>query len=232
MINLRLDPVAVTRGFALVVAALTVANGVGLVVYFTAGGYGDLGELFDVGLEGNIPTFYSGVALLISGALAWLHGLQARTAGDSWYRYWFGLAVVMAFLGVDDAVVIHEHFSDLFERFMTPEGVLYYLWVVPYSLLTLVFVAIYAQFLMSLPMATARRIVVAGAVFVAGALGVEMIGAGVADALSSSSLQFSVLYSIEELLEMTGVVLFIRALLLHGAGDGGVWQIDIRAVDG
>lgn len=232
MINLRLDPAAVTRGFALVVAALTLANAVALTVYFTAGGYGDLGELFDVGIEGNIPTFYSGVALLISGALAWLHGIQARMTGDSWHHYWFGLAVVMTFLGVDDAVVIHEHFSDFFEHFMTPEGVLYYLWVVPYSLLTLVFVAVYAQFLMSLPLATARRMVVAGAVFVAGALGVEMIGAAVADALSSSSVQFSILYSVEELLEMTGVVLFIRALLLHGAPDGGLWYIDIRTGDG
>ncbi len=58
-----------------------------------------------------------------------------------------------------------------------------------------------------------------------GVIGVEMLGAREADLHGTDTVLYCVLYTIEELLEMLGIVVFIHALLSHivdEAGDEGV----------
>lgn len=225
--TLDLSPKGVALRFSGVVATLTFLHSVALYVYFSRGGYGELGAYFDLGIEANVPTLYSAIALLVSATLLWVHGVESRTADDGEHRYWFGLAAVMAFLGVDEGIVIHEHLSGFFERFMVAEGLLYYLWVVPYGVAFLLFGLAYLGFLRRLPRRTTGLFVLAGGVFVGGAVGVEMLSAQAGELLGTESLRFSILYTIEEFLEMTGIVVFIYALLAHGADQAGVWTIRI-----
>jgi hypothetical protein len=222
-----LQPRTMALRFFAVVAALTTANGIGLFFYHYLGGYGELGEYFDLALEGNIPTLYSAVAILLSAVLLWVHGLESRRANDGQHRYWFALAAIMAFLGVDEAVVIHEQFSTLLERFLEPGGLFYFLWVIPYGIGTVLLGLVFLRFLLRLPRRTARLFVVAGAIFVLGAIAVEMVSARAAELHGTASLRYSLLYTLEEFLEMTGIVVFIYALLDHGARGDEPWTIRI-----
>jgi len=57
--------------------------------------------------------------------------------------------------------------------------------------------------------------IMAGVIFLTGALGVEMLGAREADVYGYDTVIYGFLYSLEEMLEMLGVVLFIYALLSY-----------------
>ena len=220
-------PRTVAFRFFGVVLFLSAMNVFVQVIYYTRGGYGDFGEYWDVGIEGNIPTLYSAVAILISATLVWLHGLESRRSGDGLQTYWFVLAAVMAFLGVDEATAIHEQLTSIVALFVEREGFLYFPWVIPYSALAAVFGLLYVRFLLALPRPTSRLFVAAAAVYIGGAVLVEMVSARTGQLQGTSSLPYAVLYSIEEFLEMTGIVIFIYALLRHGAAGREAWTIRI-----
>ena len=57
--------------------------------------------------------------------------------------------------------------------------------------------------------------------FLIGALGVEMLGAREADLHGHSTITYCVLFTVEEMLEMLGIILFIYALLRHLAAETG-----------
>ena len=61
----------------------------------------------------------------------------------------------------------------------------YSVWVLPYSMVMLVITVLYARFILSLPASTRRRFIVAGAEFLSGALGLEIVGGLYYEALGS-----------------------------------------------
>ncbi len=87
--------------------------------------------------------------------------------------------------------------------------------VIPYGIATLVFILVYLRFVLYLPRSTGVLFVIAGSIFLTGALGIELISANEADINSTESVMYCVLYTIEELFEMLGIAVFIYALLGH-----------------
>ncbi|HRC44905.1 MAG TPA: hypothetical protein PLT27_12705, partial [Nitrospira sp.] len=69
-------------------------------------------------------------------------------------------------------------------------------------------------FLLSLPRHVMYRFVSAGAVYVAGCVGLEMLGGMRFEQFGKDPLYIA-FATLEELMEMTGIVLFIRALILY-----------------
>ncbi len=80
---------------------------------------------------------------------------------------------------------------------------------------------VYSKFVWALRKETRTQVVMAGVIFVSGALGVEMLGAREADLNGYDTVTYCVLYSLEEMLEMLGIILFIYALLSHLAREPG-----------
>lgn len=217
MTELKVDPKQVAMVLLWIVMILSLMNGALLALYFYFGesALDDFIEYFDFGIEGNIPTLYSAVALLISSALL------ALIARLNWQRpggrrgHWLGLSVIFLFLALDEGTAIHEILSDLLELYIPAEGPLYFLWVIPYGIASLALAVIYMRFVWGLPRPTRLRFILAGSLFLAGALGVEMLGAMAADEGGYDTVLYTVLYSVEELFEMLGIVLFIYALLSY-----------------
>lgn len=189
------------------------ALAIGLKTRFD-GEYYRFTEFFDVGIEGNIPTVYSTLQLGLAAAVSALIAVviakqQGRDSG-----YWYGLAVAFLFLSFDEGATIHEtvgRYTELwFENLVT--GYLYFIWVIPYGIAVMWFAAAYFPFLLRLPKRTAIGLVVSGAIFVGGAIGVEAISAAVNEAafqLERRPLEYYLLYSLEEFIEMFGIALFI-----------------------
>jgi hypothetical protein len=135
--------------------------------------------------------------------------------------YWLGLTILFLFLALDEGTAIHEEVGTFLERYMEARGMLYFLWVVPYGIATLLLGLAYLKFVWELPKDTRVRFVVAGVIFLGGALGVEMLGAREADLHGYETVTYCVLYSLEEMLEMLGIIIFIYALLSHLASEIG-----------
>ena len=162
--------------------------------------------LFTFGRESNIPTWYTAVLLLASAGAAFLC-LQADGAGRR-RRYWTGLVIIFLYLSVDEAAEIHELVGRL-ATFIKATGVLYYRWVLPFGLLALAIGCVYLRFLFLLPRDVALLFFVGGVLYVAGAIGFEILGALEAEAFRYRNLPMLVYVTIEETFEMGGPSLFL-----------------------
>ncbi len=165
--------------------------------------------------ELNVPTAYQALTLLAAASLLLLIGDARRRERATDATAWFGLAAIFGLLAADEVFQLHEKLKAplLFLRSYSPA--LRYGWVavgLPFALLVGL---LYARFLFRLPRATAARFVLAGALFVGGAVGMEMAAGALSDALGRDNLRWVMLGTFEEAMEMSGVALFIVALLRH-----------------
>ncbi len=216
-----------------IIAVLTVIHSIVLFLYFYWEDdyvYG-LVDLFDFDIEGNFPTFYSAVALLLAT------GLLALTTHINWNReggnrsYWLLLACLFLFLTFDEATAIHEAIGGFFENYMDATGFLYFMWVVPYGVAVLVLGALFLKFVIGLPAQTRNHFIAAGIIFLSGAMGLEVFGAREADLNGVETITYCVLYTFEELLEMLGIVLFIYALACNLTDEFGRISFVLQSAD-
>lgn len=182
--------------------------------------------LFDLNGEANIPSVYSALAIWFSASLLWYIFMRKKREGNKQAICWRGLSFVFIFLGMDELTQIHEKLKtgqQFLSKFINlPESYLY--WTVFYGVALLVFSIWIFRFYWQLPRATRIRFTIAGITYIAGALGMEIVGGYYERFVLGSPYDTSVglpalgmggLILVEEGLEMIGIVLFIRAILLY-----------------
>lgn len=169
---------------------------------------------FSVAGEGKLPTFYSGVTLLAAAALLGLIAAHQQSRGG-FRLHWAGLGGIFALMAMDEMVVIHELSSGVLRSYFSiTGGPLYHAWVMP-ALAFLAFLAIaYFRFVTALPARSRTLFVTAGVIYVGGALGMEMVGSAY-NAAHGHDLAYGVISTVEEVLEMSGIVLFLYGLMDH-----------------
>lgn len=171
---------------------------------------------FDINQEGNVPTLLSVVLLAITGGLLLIIARARKRDAAPFAVHWRILALIFFFMAIDEAFGIHELLIQPLRSALNAEGFLYFAWVLPGSVLVLVFAVAYLKFLVHLPKKVAALVAIAGVVYVAGALGMEMIGGhyyAVHD--RPQDVVYVLLTTIEEVLEMVGVAIFIHALATY-----------------
>lgn len=199
----------------IIILFLEIANIIGLVYYFNDNNIGWLTNLFNIRTEGNIPAYYSSVTILIASFLLGFISLFRKISGLS-YSLWLMLSIIFFYLSVDEAVQLHERVGAMIDSNFDLEGYLSWGWVIPYGLLFIVFATVYFfKFLPQLPKKIFWLFIISGAIYVIGAIGVEMLGAKNYNSDNFSETINAVCYSIEEFLEMMGIALFIYSLLLY-----------------
>lgn len=170
-----------------------------------------------VGAEASLPTWFSVLNLtLASGLAAVLAG--AAHGHTRWLAVFWGLlAALMLLLSIDESVQIHEQLLEQGASLAPGLPALHsHGWVVLGALFVIAAGALFVPFLIRLPRLLMVRLVVAGGLFVFGALGVESFGA-VADYydwLEREDLAYELRRVVEEGCEMFGIVLFNRALYI------------------
>lgn len=175
-----------------------------------------LTKLFDVDGEDNIPAFFSFAIMMYAVALLGYIAMHRRSVDRPRTAYWAGLAAVFTYLAIDEGFEIHERISKMSASWIGAHELTLYAWLVPYALMGIAFLAVYARFLLQLPRLDALRILRAGIVYVAGAGVAEAIGAVYVHIYHTEhALGYDVETAIEESLEMAGVILFIYALLKY-----------------
>lgn len=202
-----------------------------------------LAEKFDLDVEANFPSVYSGIILAFSALLLFIISRLEKLHQSKYSRSWTTLSGIFLVLAIDEVVSLHELFVvEPLRKSMGLSGIFYFAWVLPASIMLVVFVVAFFKFLMDLNWKTRMQFILAGTIFVLGAVGCEMIGGYVAEGYfeakaigaevpRSSVYIYNILVVVEEGLEMLGVVLFVYALLTyinqrHGIREV-VWQFPV-----
>jgi MFS family permease len=165
--------------------------------------------------EANIPTYFSSVILLMAGALLALIASMKKLIGDRWTMHWKILAVGFVLMSVDESAVLHEMFNKPLAKLGSFSGYLAFGWVLMGMAIALLLAVTYSRFLWALPAAVRRGFVMSAVIFLGGALGTEMVGARLAidPEVGTASLAYMMLVTIEESMEMLGIILFISVLV-------------------
>jgi hypothetical protein len=188
-------------------------------------------RLFDVGEERSIPTWFESVQFLLCSILLAVIAVAKRQHNDQYSLHWSVLSIILLLLSLDEVASIHEAIGQELERLLhnttgfNPSGAISFFWVVPGAAFVFIVLLAYLRFLAHLPQTTRRLFLFAGALFVLGALGIEMLSAQVVslsggeDNWESASAIPKILVglqtSIEEMFEMLGLAAFVYALLAY-----------------
>lgn len=178
-------------------------------------GLNSLVKLTNVDGENSLPSWYSAVLLALCSAS--LYGVYKLERGSK-RRYagsWLGLAVVFLALSVDETIQIHELVGDILQERFSFSGFLYFAWVIPGVLFVIAFTAVYLRFFLELPTRTRYLALGAGVLYLAGALGVEVMTARYVSSYGNETLSYAALSTLEELLELVGASLFLYTLLAY-----------------
>ncbi|MDI1429634.1 hypothetical protein [Polyangium sorediatum] len=166
--------------------------------------------------EGNVPTFYTAALLGLTSLLLALAAAATRRAGERFVAHWWGLSAGFAYIAVDEVFEFHE----MAGTFVELSGVLYFSWVIPAAVVVLLVGLVYVPFLRHLPLRTRIRFLVAGAIYVGGAVGMELPLGYWTEKKGMHNLGYGLLDAVEESLEMLGINLFVLWLVDHLAEKG------------
>lgn len=215
--DLVIRPRQVVRFFIWVVILLTLAHLGGLFSTFVLGYDRIFGiiPMFTLNREQNIPAFYSSLTLLFCGLLLAIIAAGKKKNRGAYLYHWAGLSALFVFLSMDEALAIHEGTTRPLRSALNTGGLLFYAWVIPYAIGLVILGLVYFKFFAHLPRKTLILFLIAFIVFVSGAIGMELIGGPIDWQYGRDSPLYALVSTIEEVLEMSGVVIFIYALLAY-----------------
>lgn len=192
-----------------------------------------LGHLFNLATDVSIPAWYSSATLLLCSLLLGIIYLAKRRNAERFALHWAVLSLIFLYLSIDEAAQIHEIIGVTLSQKVTgnTHGFIHYTWVllgIPFVLLV---AAGYLKFLLHLPRKTMCLFILAGVTYVGGALITDMINGRQADLHGPGTLTYQMTTVAEEFLEMTGIVVFIYALLTYMSSEVRIVRINFEQQD-
>ena len=198
-------------------------------------------QLVDLDLEANLPTLFNVLLFVMGSALFLLHGKAAEPKARRGWFVMAGVFLFLSldegsqihekFMLITLKLMNHGSTSGHF-------GWLYQAWVIPYGLAIIVLGLVLLRWFLRLPPKLQRGLFISGCVYVFGAVFLEMAGGKVIESLTlpikPPSLypwmpcevypdpfycwiymepRYIALYTMEEMGEMTGLIMCIRVLL-------------------
>lgn len=179
-----------------------------------------LSTLFYVDKEQNIPTAFSSLLLLFTACIL-LRITLSMWKNKEAFSHWLVLSCGFLFMSIDEYFSFHERLigpvHKLVQNLLNVEnvGILRFAWVIPGIVLVGLLLVYFWNFLHSLPQQTKKFFIVSASIYLSGAIGMELIGGGFFEAYGVDNLAYSMIATVEESLEMAGVILFIWTLLKY-----------------
>lgn len=183
---------------------------------------------FDLGGELTVAAWLSSVLMLACAGVLWHIAQLRRAVGDPYTRHWAVLGLIFVGLSIDEMVAFHEMTINPLRAALNGSGVFLYTWVV----LGIGFVAVvglaYLRFVFRQSAWLRNRIILAGALFVTGALGFEMMEGAFAEFYGQHRLINELAIHAEELLEFAGLLVFLHALLGYVRAEARVLLVRLE----
>jgi hypothetical protein len=167
--------------------------------------------------EFNLPTFFAVLIILFSAMLLAIIAAIDITRQGPYRLQWTVLSLGFLYLAFDEAFSMHERLiSPIQSLFGDAElGFFYFAWVIPGIIIVIGLALYFRKFLLGLPGDTRRRFIIAAGLYLGGAIGIELIGGRYAELNPARDFTYSMIVTLEEGLEMSGIILFIWSLLKH-----------------
>ncbi len=181
-----------------------------------------INRLFNLNTEANIPTTFSVLLLFTVFLVLLIKAWKIRTEKKPFFFQWALLAAGFLYICIDEGAAIHEMLVPILGQFVGigPLGIFTFNWVLPAIIILPILGFIFRKFLLQLPRPILVLFIISGALYIAGSVGMEMIGGIIAQLYKTKSVHYFLEYTVEESLEMVGVILFLYALLVHLSKDG------------
>lgn len=222
--DIQAQPISLHASYVVLVlfAATLVLNTVSFVIGYAAVSTGDyaryasLGRLFYVGIEKNIPTYFSGAILFSAFVLLTFIAVVEIQRKTSWRCHWGMLAVGFLVMTIDELLSFHERLSSIVRPLLKGEtyGVFFFSWVVVAIPVVLFLALFFVRFWWKLPQKSKITFLFAAIVYLSGCLGFEMIEGYYAEKYGINTT-YIIVEAMEEGLEMFGIIIFIWGLLNH-----------------
>ena len=201
-------------------------------------------RLFDFGQEGNFINWYQSVTLFGCAVLLGVIALLKKHARAPSVALWVLMALVMAFVGVDEAAQIHDLtmnavIAALSGDEVSPENGARgedaafgsSMWMLIYVPVLIVLGFVYIRFFLALPKRTRWGFAIAAGLYIGGAVGVELIYEKVSEAAGGDTAAAFALDAASELGEMLGVAVFAGTLAAYIAREHGGMRVEFRSND-
>ena len=214
-LQLSISSIAIIRLLGIVGLGLIFASSIGQLYQkiVRPGDYGGLINLLYIDAEKNFPTAYSFLMLIFCSILLAIIALIKHRQRDRYTKHWQVLAILFFFLAIDEFCAIHELTIERTRQLFNASGIFYFAWVIPAIAFLSVLILTYLKFILSLPNRTKFWLILSGTVYILGAIGMELIGGYRVELYGYNDSIYIVIATIEEMLEMTGTILFIYTLL-------------------
>jgi hypothetical protein len=219
IISIRANPMAFAKALAAIAFLLVLASiGGQLCKYGLKSAARDgLINLLYVNAEGNLPTLFSVLLLFCAAvlliAITVLEKNQKRPDASRWAL----LAISFLCLTIDEACSFHEKLSQpvrwIFGNRLHDS--FYFAWVIPGLGLVCFLALFFLKFLGRLAARTRRLFLAAATCYIGGAIVIEIAGGHYAKLHGIHNLTYSMIATVEESLEMAGIIVFIYALLKY-----------------
>ncbi len=223
---LLLEPATVARALALAALLFVLVSTAGQLIKFLTGHDELMGlvSLTYVDQEGNLPTFFSALLLAAASAALTLAAGMARSNRAPDVSRWALLALGFLYLAFDEGAALHERlraplFAFLGRSEEAASSQAY--WVIRALAVAAVLVCLFGKFLFRLPPRTRRTFVIAGALYFAGAGGLDLAGRLWALTHGVQNLTYVLFATLEESLEMAGVIVLIYGVLSYVSDTWG-----------
>lgn len=195
--------------------AITTASAVTTAVIMNLDGepnrwLGTFFQLIHIGRELSVSTWFASALWLLLAVIAFTAGVLA----DSKRGYWFAFGAIAAIASMDETATLHEKFylaGSALTAYL-PFDFFSYRWVIVGVIIAIVVAVSLLPFVLSLPRPVTIGIIVGGAIFLAGAIGLETLGGHAAAQYGDTSWQLHALMHVEEFFEYIGVAIAVYAL--------------------
>jgi hypothetical protein len=183
---------------------------------------------FDVGGEQTVAAWFSSVLLLLCGLVLFhIAGLKRHFA-QPYAMHWLFLSFIFLALSMDESVGFHESLIDPMQALLQTGGAFRYAWIIPAIAGVLVVGAAYLGFVLHLERGCRNRVILAGVLFLGGAIGCEMMEGAFASFYAEHLLIYETAVHVEDTLEFAGILLFLHTMLRYAEGHCRKIAIELR----
>lgn len=170
---------------------------------------------FNMDREASIPTWYAQMILAtLSLAFAYVTFFKFK-AQDKFKNHWLAISLIALYMSIDEGSELHELATNPTQDLLDiSSGPFFFAWIIPAMIVVLLISLIFLRFFLHLPKRTQFFIFSGAAVFIIGAVGVEMISGAYWQA---QDFQYDMIYrslnALEEGLENFGTIIAIYGIL-------------------
>ena len=169
-------------------------------------------DFFEFDKEQNLPTYFSSIVLVIASLLLFTLYIIKKNRNDEHTRFWLVLSLIFVYLSIDEFASIHELLTNITREIFVIESLHKIMWIIPGMIIALVIGIYLLPFYLKLTKRYKYLFAFSAILVLGGVFGVELLTHGFSLNEGNQAI-YSVMSTLEETMEIMGVVLFIYSLI-------------------